>query len=329
MLLLSGASAGALLPKRPEAQTAMVTDLIPLNATVAAENSLVSVFVNGAPFCLDGMSEKVLFTYPVHPILRDGVNRLDFEYEPSNDVEDNFTPHSGVHVEFAISSAYAARATVLTAQYSEKEQAMVPAAVSLLTGEAPVLHNEVVTARNRFKSETTVMQFSDGVSGEYANRLTSEFQVSMPGLGDVPWSQTTVLSAESDIQKELYEAYQALHSILQAKDIAGFIELARPSLTRTARMNDYPDEKSVAERVFQLNPMGGAPGSRMIPLMNWAEFQAQPLRWGSTGQLVANFADQIQYVDEATGTRTGGMRVFFARSRNEPLRIYYSLDSGQ
>ena len=67
----------------------------------------------------------------------------------------------------------------------------------------------------------------------------------------------------------------------------------------------------------------------MIALTSWAEFQQQPLRWGSTGQLVASFSDQIQYVDEATGTRTGGMRVFFARSRNEPLRIYYSLDSGQ
>lgn len=307
----------------------MGTELMPLNATVAADNSLVSVFLNGAPFCLSGKREKVLFTFPAHPVLKDGVNRLDFEYTPFDNAARSFTPHAGVQVELALSSAYMERVTVLSARYSEREQAMVPAATSLMTGEAPVLGNEVVTANNRFRSETTAIQFASRVMDEHTNRLTSEFQVKMPGLGDVPWSRTEALGTAPDIRKELYAAYQALHSVLQARDMAGFIELAQPSLLRTARMNDYPDEKSVASRVFELNPMGGAPGSRMQPLPGWAEFQTLPLRWGSTGQLVATFSDQIQYIDEATGERTGGMRVFFARERGAPLRIYYSLDSGQ
>ena len=307
----------------------MATDLMPLNATVVAENSLVSVFLNGAPFCLSGKREKVLFTYPVHPLLKDGANRLDFEYTPFDNAARSFTPHAGVQVELNISSANMTRVTVLSARYSDRDQAMVPAETSLLSAEAPVLSNEIISASNRFVSTPTAIQFASRAMDENTNRLTSEFQVNMTGLGDVPWSQTAVISAEPDIRKELYDAYQRLHAILQARDIAGFVELARPALSRTARMLDYPDEKAMAERVFEVNPMGGAPGSRMIALTSWAEFQQQPLRWGSTGQLVASFSDQIQYVDEATGARTGGMRVFFARQKNEPLAIYYSLDSGQ
>lgn len=307
----------------------MATDLMPLNATVVAENSLVSVFLNGAPFCLSGKREKVLFTYPVHPLLRDGANRLDFEYTPFDNAARSFTPHAGVQVELNISSANMTRVTVLSARYSDREKAMVPAETSLLSGEATVLSNDVITASNRFRAQTTSIQFASRAMDENTHRLTSEFQVNMPSLGDVPWSQTAVISADTGIRKELYDAYQRLHSVLQAKDIAGFVELAGPALSRTARMLDYPDEKAMAERVFEVNPMGGAPGSRMIPLTSWAEFQQQPLRWGSTGQLVASFSDQIQYVDAATGARTGGMRVFFARHKNEPLRIHYSLDSGQ
>lgn len=307
----------------------MENELMPLNATVVAENSLVAVFVNGAPFCLSGKREKVLFTYPVHPLLRDGVNRLDYEYTPFDNAARSFTPHQGVHVELNMSSAHMSRVTVLSAQYSDREGAMVPAPAALVSGEAPVLGNDIIAASNRFRAQTTAIQFASRVMDENTFRLTSEFQVRMPGLGNVPWAETAVLSAEPDIRRELYDAYQALHSILQARDVAGFIELARPALYRIARMNGYSDENSVVGRVFELNPMGGKPGSRMKPLPGWEEFQTMPLRWGSTGQLVATFTDQIQYLDEATGERTGGMRVFFARQRGEPLRIHYSLDSGQ
>lgn len=301
----------------------------PVTATVTAENAFVSVFVNGAPFCLSGAMREVLFTYPILSILKEGDNLIDFDYRPFNDSLRTFTPHDDVRVGFDVSVLGGREITLLSAQYSEAKMTMLPSDLSLLTGASAIREDSNLRARGAFSVDPSAIQFRSSLSNENVERISTNFQINMPGLGDVAWAGCENLTSAPEIQQELYAAYQILYRILETRDVDGFIELARPLLSRTALTNGYPDERSVAERVFELNPMGGQPGSQMTPLRSWTEFQSLPLRWGSTGQLVASFDDPIKYVDVSSGERTGGMRVFFARRPGEAMKIYYSIDSGQ
>lgn len=329
LLSLAGVTATGLKPIYAYAEDATHMTIMPVTGTVTAENAFVSVFVNGAPFCLSGAVREVLFTYPILSILREGENRIDFDYEPFNKPLGTYTPHDGVRVGFDVSVLGGRKITPLAAQYSEAEAAMLPSDHSLLTG-APTLGGDSNTsAGGTFSVEPSAIQFRSSLSSENVERISTRFQINMPGLGDVAWAGSENLISDPEIQEELYAAYQILHRLLETNNIDGFIELARPLLLRTALANGYQDERSVADRVFELNPMGRKPGSQMAPLMSWSEFQAQPLRWGSTGQLVASFDDPIKYVDVSSGERTGGMRVFFARLPGEAMKICYSIDSGQ
>lgn len=324
-----GGAGGALLPALAWGEKGASIDLSAINAGVLAENCYVSVFLNGAPFFLSGRLAPVLFAGPVHELLQNGRNRLDFLYEPFNMTERKFTPHEGVRLELNLSIFGGREVSVLNTRYSESDQAMVADERSLLTGQPRLTDDGVIRAGSDFTTQPAVIQFSRDVSGQYTRRLSTEFQINMSGLGKVSWAETAELNSDFEIRDELYLAYQTLHGILQKKDMDGFIRLAQPWLLRLARMNGYSDERSVAERVFELSPMGGGAESEMAPLMSREEFQSSTLRWGSTGQLVASFSDQIRYLDKETGKRTGGMRVFFARQSGEELRIYYSLDNGQ
>lgn len=326
---LGGAVATGLFPIHAYAEDSTQMNMKPVTATVTAENAFVSVFVNGAPFCLSGALREVLFTYPILSILKEGENRIDFDYRPFNNSLRTFTPHDGVRVGFDVSVLGGREITLLSAQYSEEKTAMLPSDLSLLTGASAVRGDSNLSAGGTFSVEPSAIQFRSSLSDENVERISTNFKINMPGLGDVAWAGSENLTSDPKIQQELYAVYQALYRILETKNVDGFIELARPLLSRTALANGYPDERSVAERVFELNPMGGKPGSQMAPLMTWSEFQAQPLRWGSTGQLVASFDDPIKYVDISSGERIGGMRVFFARLPGEAMKICYSIDSGQ
>ena len=297
-------------------------------ATVLSKNCAVNVFLNGAPFYLTGVSESEMITWPVEAICQHGQNRIDFEYEPVDFDKEDYTPHEGVQVELSLEVSGKGEITALLAGWSGLDARMVPLNKTLIGGTAPVWQNGPLRAGPGFTVTSAVIPYDGETSGPAAERLSSDFFLESKELGVVAWAGCEPLADGEELRRALYAALQKLHDIVSRGDVKAFTALAEPALRRSALILGYDNIEALANRIFALAPMGGAPGSQMEPMPTWQDFLGANLRWGSTGQLVAPVTDVIRYVDAATGERTGGMRMFFARKPGAPLMIYYSLDNG-